>query len=77
MRIKFIGGPFHNTIKDIRVDDDNKPPPFMDYYPLSPFQKVQTDPDIKDGSVEIDRYHLKEMWRDGRLSHYEYHYEGR
>lgn len=77
MKVKFIGGPFHNTFKDVQLDDKGLPIPFFDFYPLQPLTKIQNDPTAKDESVRVDRYKLEEVWRDGRLSHYEYHYQGR
>lgn len=77
MRIKLIGGPFHNTTKDVRVNDEGKPMPFLDFHQLQPIKKISEDPAPKDEVSKVDRYKLEEVWLDGRLSHYEYHHEGR
>lgn len=77
MRVKFIGGPFNGTTKDCLVDDRGRPLPCFNFYPLQPVKRICDGAGPNDEEVKVDRYKLEEIYRDGRLSHYEYHYVGR
>lgn len=76
MKVILKGGPYDGEVRDVpALADSERPAPFLAMPPpLSPnvtWIAGHVDPR---STRRVFIYDLKEVWMDGRLHHYEYHY---
>lgn len=79
MEVILRGGPLDGNFKDVSLDDNFRPYPVMKFPAELPTLSVgvynsPVDPKMK---IDVLVYELQEVWENGRLHHYEYHYNGR
>ena len=82
MHVLMIGGPYDGQIKDApEIHNEGGYPVPMPFYELMP--QIELEPNYIDSDINSDTtinllvYKREEVWENGRLKHYEYHYQGR
>ncbi|MFO3907570.1 hypothetical protein AAHD62_24150 [Enterobacter hormaechei] len=81
MRVIFKGGPYDAESKEAQTTGGSHPKPVPFHYCHPPFEPEAKFVGDQVVIMQVDLpmlvYKLEEYWIDGKLHHYEYHYQGR